>query len=463
MPKISFPKTGNLNQNEDIGKLGVSTTNKQIIRLAPPISLALLIPQLSFFTNTIFLGRLGLRELGVNGITGVFYLILSMIGYGLSSGMQIQMARRAGEEDKKGLAQLLTNGAMLSVLFSLGLMMLTLWFVPILFGFSLHDNDNLSLSVNYVYIRVWGLPFLMIAQLFNSFFISVGRSRMLIYGSVVATLLNIIFDYLLIFGKFGLPAMGFNGAAVASVIAEVFYCFTMVGMFFYHRLYYPYPVFNFRHFDFELSQRTLKVASPLIVQFMFSIGGWLVFFIFIEHLGAQSLAASQVLRNIFGIVGVGTWALATTCNTMVSNIIGQGRQKEVMHIIWKICKLSLLYAVIVCTLLLSFSREFLSIYSDDLELISFALPSLRVIVVATLIMSLSTVVFNGVVGTGNTLVNLTMEITCVGTYLLYCYFIISQWHSPLYMCWGSEFIYWTTLLTASGLYLKSGRWKGKTI
>jgi len=463
LPKISFPKTGNLNQNEDIGKLGVSTTNKQIIRLAPPISLALLIPQLSFFTNTIFLGRLGLRELGVNGITGVFYLILSMIGYGLSSGMQIQMARRAGEEDKKGLAQLLTNGAMLSVLFSLGLMMLTLWFVPILFGFSLHDNDNLSLSVNYVYIRVWGLPFLMIAQLFNSFFISVGRSRMLIYGSVVATLLNIIFDYLLIFGKFGLPAMGFNGAAVASVIAEVFYCFTMVGMFFYHRLYYPYPVFNFRHFDFELSQRTLKVASPLIVQFMFSIGGWLVFFIFIEHLGAQSLAASQVLRNIFGIVGVGTWALATTCNTMVSNIIGQGRQKEVMHIIWKICKLSLLYAVIVCTLLLSFSREFLSIYSDDLELISFALPSLRVIVVATLIMSLSTVVFNGVVGTGNTLVNLTMEITCVGTYLLYCYFIISQWHSPLYMCWGSEFIYWTTLLTASGLYLKSGRWKGKTI
>jgi len=463
LPQRSFPKTSRLNHSEDIDKLGVSTTNRQIIKLAAPISLALLIPQLSFFTNTVFLGRLGLRELGVNGITGVFYLILSMIGYGLSSGIQIQMARRAGEEDKKGLAQLLTNGAMLSVLFSLGLMMLTLWFVPILFGFSLHDNDNLSLSVNYVYIRVWGLPFLMIAQLFNSFFISIDRSRMLIYGSIVATALNILFDYLLIFGKLGLPAMGFNGAAVASVIAEVFYCLTMVGMFFYHKLYNTYPVFNFIHFDFELSQRTLKVASPLIVQFMFSIGGWLVFFIFIEHLGAQSLAASQVLRNIFGIVGVGTWALATACNTMVSNLIGQGRQREVMRIIAKICKLSLLYAVIVCALLLAFSREFLSIYSDDLALISFALPSLRVIVIATLIMSLSTVVFNGVVGTGNTLVNLTMEITCVGSYLLYCYFIISQWHSPLYICWGSEFIYWTTLLTASGLYLKSGRWKGKSI
>ncbi len=450
-------------QNENINDLGVTTSNKQIIKLAAPISLALLIPQLSFFTNTVFLGRLGLRELGVNGITGVFYLIVSMIGYGLSSGMQIQMARRAGEGDKKGLAEILTNGAMLSVLFSLGLMLITLWFAPILFGLSLNDMGNFSLSVNFVYIRIWGLPFLMLSQLFCSFFISIDKSKQLIFGSIVATVTNILFDYMLIFGKGGFPAMGLQGAALASVIAEFFYAVSMVGLFFYQKYYRDFPVFNFRIFDLDLSKRTLGVASPLIVQFMFSIGGWLVFFIFIEHLGGQSLAASQVLRNIFGLVGVGTWALATTCNTMVSNLIGQGRRREVIKIVLKICKLSLGYAAIMCALLLLFSREFLSIYSEDMSLVAFALPSLRVIVIATLIMSLSTVVFNGVVGTGNTLVNLTMEISCVGTYLIYCYFIIYLRHSPLYLCWGSEFVYWTSLLICSGLYLRSGRWKGKDI
>ena len=449
--------------HERDNQLGVSATNRQILKLAAPISLALLIPQLSFFTNTVFLGRLGERELGVNGITGVFYLILSMIGYGLSSGMQIQMARRAGAGDKKGLARILTNGAMLSVLFSLGLMLLTLWFVPILFGYTLHDSNNFELSVSFVYIRVWGLPFLMLTQLLCSFFISIGRSRLLIWGSLVATLVNVLFDYLLIFGKFGMPALGFKGAAAASVLAEIFYCVTMVAIFFKEKLYGDFPVFNFRSFDFELSERTLAVSTPLIVQFMFSIGGWLVFFIFIEHLGQQSLAASQVLRNIFGIVGIGTWALATTCNTMVSNLIGQGKRREVMKIIWKICKLSLLYAVVVCTLLLVFSHEFLSIYSSDMSLILFAIPSLRVIVVATLVMSLATVVFNGVVGTGNTLVNLTIEVSCVGSYLIYCYFIIRVRHSPLYLCWGSEFVYWIALLIAAGLYLRSGRWKGKEI
>ena len=446
-----------------MNKAPLVVTNRQILQIAAPISLALLIPQLNFFTNTVFLGRLGERELGVNGITGVFYLILSMIGYGLSSGMQVQMARRAGENNPRGLAQILANGIMLSLLFSLGLMLLTLWFVPIIFDLSLNDIQNLSLAVRFVFIRVWGLPFLMLTQLLNAFFIATGRSRMLIYGSLVATLVNIGLDYALIFGKSGFPELGFAGAAVASVIAEILSFATMAALFLLHRCYRTYPIFEFFHFDTELSRRTLSVASPLIVQFMFSIGGWLIFFIFIEHLGKQSLAASQVLRNIFGIVGVGTWALATTCNTLVSKTIGQGRQRDVMRIIIRISVLSLVYTLVICILLLAFSGSFLSVYTSDPALVAFAIPSLRIIVLATLVMAISTVVFNGVVGTGNTLVNLTMEIGCVGAYLVYCYFVIYRCQSPLFWCWGSEFVYWISLLVASSIYMRSGRWKGKLV
>lgn len=444
-------------------KLSVSATNKEIIQLALPISVALFIPQANFFTNNVFVGMLGQRELGVNGITGVFYLILSMIGYGLSSGVQIQMARRAGQENKDGISETFMNGAMLSLMFSLGLMVLTLWFAPILFGFSLNDNENFALSIKFIYMRVWGLPFLGLAQLFSAFFISIGRSRLLIYGSMVTTIVNIVCDYTFIFGKFGFPVMGFKGAAIASVVSEVFYAVTMVAMFFLHGLHKEYRIFKYGRFDFEHSIQSLKVAAPLIVQFLFSIGGWLVFFFFIEHLGKESLAASQMLRSIFGLVSVGTWALATTCNTMVSNIIGQGKSREVIKLVLKIGKLSLIYCIILGILLLVFSREFLSLYSNDASLIEFTIPSLQIILVSTLIMSLSTVAFNAVVGTGNTLVNLSMEIGCVGAYLVYCYYFIYLKHSALYICWGSEFVYWTCLLVASAIYLKSGKWRGKAI
>lgn len=441
----------------------VAVTNRDIIKLAAPISLAILVPQISFLTNTAFLGRFGERELGVNGVSGIFYLIISMIGYGLSSGMQVQMARRAGEDDDRGLARVFINGIMLSGMFALGLMMLSLWATPIIFGLSLHDSDNIELTINFLYLRVWGLPFLMLSQIANSFFISIHQTRYLIYGSVAGAIVNIFFDYALIFGHFGFPEWGLAGAAVASIIGEFTACATMYGIFYFKRLYERYPIQQYARFDFKLSRRTLKVASPLIIQFLFSIGGWQVFFIFVEHLGRQQLAASQILRSIFGIVGVVTWAFAATCNTIVSNVIGQGKQSRVIGIIIKVAKLSLGFTAVLCLLLLVFAHPFLRLYSTDEALVNFAVPSLRIIVLATLIMSISTVAFNGVVGTGNTLVNLFVEIACVCTYLTYCYLVIERGHSSLQWAWVSEFVYWSSLFIASFIYLRSGRWKGKVI
>jgi hypothetical protein len=441
----------------------LSTTNKDIILLAAPISLAILIPQINFLTNTAFLGRFGEQELAVNGITGVFYLILSMVGYGLSSGIQVQLARRVGEGDTKGLMETFVNGLMLAIAGSLVLILLTLWMAPLIFLESLHNSNHIFMGVNFLYIRVWGLPFLMLTQLFNSFFITTGQSKYLIYGSLAATIVNIVLDYMLIFGKAGMPALGLMGAAIASAIAEVVYCIVMAGLFYFRRNYKQHSVRKFLHFDTDLSLRSLKISSPLIVQFLFSIGGWQVFFIFVEHLGQQELAASQILRSVFGIVSVGTWALSSACNSIVSNLIGQGKRREVIPVIWKISKLSLMYAAIVCVPLLLFSSEFLSVYRDEPSLITLAVPSLRVIVLATLIMSISTTMFNGVLGTGNTRMNLIIEVICVCTYLVYCYFVIEVNRMSLTWAWASEFVYWSSLVIISYFYLKSGRWKGKTI
>ncbi len=450
-------------QSNSIHTVKLSATNRDIIRLAAPISFSLLIPQLSFLTNTAFLGRLGEMELGVNGITGVFYLILSMVGYGLSSGIQILMARRAGENNMKEMGKTFANGLMLSLGFSLSLMLLSLWFAPIIFGLSLHEEAHISLAVRFLYIRVWGLPFLICTQLLNAFFIVIGRSRFLIYGSVAGTTVNILLDYLLIFGRGGFPAMGLDGAALASVAAELFAAIVMIAAFLFRNMHKTYHTFSGLRFDVDLSKRALNVSAPLIVQFLFSIGGWQIFFIYVEHLGQRELAASQMLRSVLGVVSVGTWALASACNTIVSNVIGQGKQHRVINLIIKIAKLSFLYALGVCILLLLFSRPFLAIYGAGPELIELSVPALRVIVVATLLMSLSTVMFNGVVGTGNTRVNLIIEVTCVLTYLLYCYLVIERHRLGLAWAWGSEFVYWGTLFITSFIYLRSGRWKGKNI
>lgn len=86
--------------------LRVSVTNRQILKIALPISFALLVPQLNFITNNIFLGHLGEQELGVAGLTGVYYLIFAAIGFGLNNGLQSLISRRAGEHRVEEIGKL---------------------------------------------------------------------------------------------------------------------------------------------------------------------------------------------------------------------------------------------------------------------------------------------------------------------------------------------------------------------
>jgi putative MATE family efflux protein len=418
---------------------------------------------LNNLTNNIFLGRLGERELAVNGVAGVFYLILAMVGYGLASGIQVQFSRRAAQHDYEGITRLLTNAGMLSLFTALCMMMISLWMAPLIFGLSLHQDYHMVMSVNFIFVRVWGLPFLMLTQLANAFYISTGRSQYLMVGSAVSTGLNILFDYMFIYGKWGAPAMGLNGAAMASMLAEVGGWIAMWGLFYVMRLYREFPVLKHIHLDLRLCRKMIKIALPLIVQYFFSIAGWQVFFIFVEHLGEPELAASQILRPVLGLIGTLSWAFATTCNMMTSNIIGQGRTDEVPGLIFKIAKLSFFSSAVAAGTLLLFARPFLHLFTADESLVELAIPALRLITVATLIMSVSTVLFNGVIGTGNTTINLLIEVCCVTSYLIYCFFVIERGRMGLTWAWGSEFVYWSTLFISAFIYLRSGRWKGKVI
>jgi putative MATE family efflux protein len=443
--------------------LQASVSNKYIIRTAAPIALALLIPLINNLTNNFFLGRVSERALAVNGVAGIYYLILTMVGYGLANGVQIQLSRRAAQHDYTGITRLLTNSGMFTLLLAFALMMVSMWFGPLIFGYSLTNGEHVYLSVSFLFIRVWGLPFLMLTQLANSFYISTGRSQYMLWGSLTATGLNILLDYTFIFGNFGAPAMGLNGAALASVLAELGGCVVMWGLFYLRRLHIDFPVLEHIDVDLRLIRRIVRVALPLVVQYFFSIAGWQVFFIFVEHLGERELAASQILRPIFGVIGTATWALATTCNMSVSNIIGQGKTNEVPRLILKIITISLSVSAVLCAALLLSARGYLHLFTQDESLITLALPSLYIIVIATLMMSVASVLFNGVVGTGNTNINLIIEVICVGAYLVYCYFIIQRARLGLTWAWGSEFVYWSVLLVCGYTYLKSGRWKGKVI
>ncbi|MRG45619.1 MATE family efflux transporter [Chitinophaga sp. SYP-B3965] len=441
----------------------VDVSNKQILKIAGPICLALILPQINHMTNAAFLGHLGEFPFAVNGIAGIYYLVMYMIAYGLNSGLQVLFARRAGELNYAGMGRYFSNGILLALLFSAIAIVITYALAPYFFAHSLHDPNIRDAATSFTRIRIWGLPFLMLMGLCNAFYTGTGNTRLLAITSLFQEAVNIGLDYGLIFGKMGLPALGLNGAAYASIIAEFVGFVVAFCLLLGFKFHIKFHLFTWLKPDWTSIRNILTISAPLIVQFLFSIGSWLIFFIFIEHLGQRPLAISNMMRSIFGLFGIFTWALASTCNTMVSNLIGQGRENEVVSVVKKIGGFALLCAMVVSLLINIFPYQLLHIYTADTAMITEALPSIHVCTLVTLLSSITAIVFNGVTGTGNTRINLFIEFAAVTVYLIYCFVVIERWQSPLHWAWGAEFVYWTTMFSLALWYLRSGRWKGKTI
>lgn len=443
--------------------LRLQTTWRQILGMAMPISLALLVPQINFITNNVFLGGLGELELACAGITGVYYLIFAVIGNGLNNGLQALIARRAGQNLPKEIGRLFFHGAWIALIIAFAGIAITYTLGPWVLRTTLQDARMAEMAIDFLLIRVWGLPFLYLYIMRNALLVGTNQTRFLVWGTLAEAVVNIFLDYGLIYGHFGMPELGFNGAAYASIVAEASGLLVIYLVIHGKGLHRQFAFFESPLFSPGTFRLILVQSAPLILQFAISIISWEFFYILVEHHGPRSLAISNIMRNIFGVAGIFSWAFAATTNTMVSNLIGQGRTEEVLPLIYRIAKVSLSFSVIIAILLNAFPYLFLSFYGQDELFITEALPVLRIVSAALLMMAFSVVWLNAVTGTGNTVVNLGIEMITIFLYSVYVYITLEYLNLPITWGWVSEWVYWLSMFSMAFLYLRSGKWKHKVI
>jgi multidrug resistance protein, MATE family len=441
----------------------VDISNRQILQIALPISLAILVPQINFVTNNIFLGHYNQESLALAGITGVFYLIFAVVGQGLNNGLQALIARRAGENRIDEIGKLFSQSVVVSLSLAFACIAITYLIAPWILHFSLAKTDMSEKAISFLRIRIWGLPFLYMYQMRNALLVGTNQSKFLIYGTLAETVVNIAFDYALIFGHFGLPELGFNGAAYASILAEAAGMLVVFAVIHAKGIGSQLQLYGRLHFDLKNTKLIITQSSPLILQYVISVTSWEFFYIMVEHHGERDLAISNTMRNLFGIFGVFTWSFASTTNTMVSNIIGQNKKERVVELILKIIKLSMGFSITLAILLNIFPYTFLSIFGQGREFSEAALPVLRVVSLALVMMSFSTIWLNAVTGTGNTDVNLAIEFITIIFYCIYVYLVLGYFNLPILYGWMSEYVYWLTTFGFAYFYIRSGRWKKKII
>ncbi len=437
--------------------LQVSVTNRQILQIALPISASLIIPNVNFITNNIFLGGLGITALGNAGITGVYYLVLMVGGNGLGNALQAIISRKGGEGKPEDIHKVFAQGIRIVLWFALGGMLFT-WFVaPVCLKPFIRPED-FQQEIDFLKIRVWGLPFLFMFQAGNAFLVGTLNSRFLLVGTIGQALINIFFDYTLIYGAFSFPHLGFNGAAFASVIAEISGMVIVYIVIFRMGLKREFNLFKSFRYDKIYSKAVLRISAPLVLQFVLSTVTWLVFFILLEQYGERAKAISNAMRTIFALVGVMIWAFASTSNTMVSNLIGQGLENQVVKAINKIAWFSIGTTVVILIILNLYPGHFLGLFGQNELFVKAAIPVLRVVSLGMIIMSIASIWLNAVTGTGKTKMNLVIEAAAIIVYLVYTFILVKQLNLSLAVVWSNEMIYWLLIFLVSFWFITKGNW-----
>ncbi len=436
---------------------------KNIWEVAYPIILGMIAQNLINLIDTAFLGRLGEVELGAAAIGGLFYYVLFMLGFGFGTGAQILISRRNGEKRYKEIGKLTDQTLFFLLVFSIIVFLFVHYFSQGLLDLIV-SSDRVGQAANsYLSIRNYGIIFAFLNVGARAFFVGITRTRILSYGAIVMAIVNIVLDYALIFGHFGLPAMGIEGAALASVIAEGA---AVVFFMAYVKIKIPseqFSLFRFKSISFTAIGKILDVSIYVMLQYFISIAGWFYFFLVIEQTGEHNLAISNIIRSIYMILIIPVFGFGTAANTLVSNSIGRDGPVYVRRIIWKTVTLTMLSSIVIMGISLMMPQSMIALYTDNQKLLIDSIPALYVVIWVLPIFSVSVVVFSGISGTGNTGMALLIEVGTIMLYLFFVYYFAISLQWSIDRVWFSEYVYSSFLGLFSIIYLYSGHWKKKQI
>ncbi|MEZ5174539.1 MAG: MATE family efflux transporter [Bacteroidia bacterium] len=200
-------------------------------------------------------------------------------------------------------------------------------------------------------------------------------------------------------------------------------------------------------------------------QYVLSHAGWFLFFIIIEQNGERALAISVIIRMIYMFQMVPFWGLSSATNTLVSYVIGEGRSDEVFPLLRKIMTLSVLSALPFVLMNVAFPTTILGLAVEDKSstLLIEAVPTLFVISGALMLFGVASTIFSGVTGSGNTRTALAIETITIALYLIIAWVLGVTLHLDVHLIWLTEPAYFLLMALFAWLYLRSGRWRNKSI
>ncbi|MEY3645155.1 MAG: hypothetical protein RLZZ207_1853 [Bacteroidota bacterium] len=340
--------------------------------LAYPVMLSQLGQVAVGVADSMMVGRLGALELAASSLANSIFFVILMFGIGISMGLTPLVSKSFGKGKTHQISRLFSNSLLINFSTSL-----------VLFGIVLIFSQNLSILGQPEDVKDLALPFLliitaslvplMVFQVFKQFLEGLSQTKQAMFITIAANLVNVFLNWLLIWGYWGFPELGFLGAAWATLISRVLMMVLMGAYVLYSKRFADFGlrILGFKP-NWTLCQRILKIGIPTGFQFIFEVSAFSAAAIMMGWIGVNALAGHQIALNLASISYMMATGLATAGMIRVSHYIGKEDYKG-MREAGMVAFGMVATFMFVCALVFFLLRFFLpTLYIDDPQVISLA-------------------------------------------------------------------------------------------
>ena len=438
----------------------IQTSTSQILKISLPIMLGSAAQNVISLVDSTFLYHYDEPSFAAMGFIGVFYLVIAAMGFSISRGGQIWIARKMGEGSVLEVGRLFQTGFVVEGIVALLLFIIIKFFGLWIIGLFIDDPHLAALCDDYLQPRSYGIFFSYFGVALIALYTGIARTTFILVSTVVLFTVNTVLDYLFVFGIGGAPELGIAGAGWASTIAEGAAFVSFLAYMFFDSKIKPFRLTSLLRFEPRMFWQILSTSNHLLWQTFFAMGSWVAFFGMVENMGQHALAISNLARMIYLVLSIPCWGLASATNTIVSHFVGSRKRMAVKPLVWKIIRITLImtWAIAIPTIFFPQFTLYPILGKSDMTLLAQAQPTFYMLLAILTLFSIGGIYFNGLLGTGATGLGLRMQIIATLVYLVFIYVTINYLHWPIYWVWSAELLYWALLLGVSAYLLEKYRW-----
>jgi putative MATE family efflux protein len=452
--------------SKSTNRLDISTLG--LLNIALPISIGTFVQFLVLLTDNFFLARVSESAINGAGNAGLIYLTFGMLIFGSATGIQILVARRHGEGNDALQIRTGRMGLVIHSILAVALVATVLFLNQGFLGRLISSDIVRDVFEPFLTTRTWGfLPF-GITFAITAYWTGLARTKLLLIVSLTTALTNLLLDYAWIDGNLGFSAMGYIGAARASLTAEITgFLVAVLVMLKVEPRFFKLP----KRPDGVVIKAWWAISGPLMGQLLLTVGTWTSFFFFVEKVGSTELKISHIGRNAFMLAFVISSGISQTTRTVVSQLIGASRTSDLTPALKRLALINIVGVIIMSHGFILYPESLARFFFEDPQSIASMSRTFSTLFIAVIGFSISTLFLSTLEGAGGTKRAFLVEMIGAGCYLATAFYLTSPippistndpslvQYFPIEIIWRVEWVYFTLIGLGSLLMLRNGKWR----